>query len=272
MIKIFSQLLIATVLLSTTTGCRAAKPELNDLAYEAPVIVTQHVQLKKDFHSLEVSGIINVELKQGPMKVEIKGTKSDIACTRFENKHGELSISYDSSKRLGEGSKSHSVTVFVSMPDVRSLDFSGATSLKVVGDLECDKLDIDGSGASSLIFGVVRATKVYADLMGACSFDCKSIDTGDCDLECSGAVSVDIGKLTCIDLELDCSGAGNIDIDGIKCNDIECDVSGAANVTLSGTCTDAELEASGASHLKITQLKVERKKDISKSGMAKIKQ
>lgn len=237
----------------------------NDLA--ATTTTTRTVNLKSAFSGLEVSGIVAVELTQGRnTKVEIVAAPEDIDKTVFEVKKGVLNI-YNSHMR---NSNNRTILVKITMPEINSIEFSGATSLKVLTDLQCDKLEVEGTGATSMTFQNISCKNLELEMSGATVGKYGSINTGKCDLDFSGASKTTVEKVTGTKVEIESSGAANAKVYNISCNDLDCEVSGASNVKLTGKCTNIVCSASGASSLNISGLSVSGNKSTEVSGAAGI--
>lgn len=114
----------------------------------------------------------------------------------------------------------------ISMPELRSLEASGASDVKFSQFVSLDPFDLEVSGASS------------AD---------GEIDAGDVDIKLSGASSVEL-RGSGVDLVLDASGASQADLERFPVNDARLDVSGASDVSVNVTGV-LDASASGASNV-----------------------
>ena len=240
----------------------------NDLA--ATSMVTRTVKISDNFKGLEVSGIATVKLSQGDKtSVEIKAIPEAIERTKFEVKKGVLKI-YTTNK--GNNNGLGTITVSITMPVVESLEFSGATSLKMQTNLQCASLEVEGTGATSMLFKNIYCTNLELDMTGAVNCLIPKVDVKKCDMDFSGAANVKVDQITASDIEIDSSGAATTKVHNINCNNLECEASGATNVYLSGKCTNLEAESSGAANLNFKkELTVTGSMSTSTWGAAKIR-
>lgn len=284
--KLFIPLMILAALVETTS-CRAAKPAAE---IEAPAtnIITRPIKTSGQFNAVKAASIFNVEIKQGPAKVEITSSAEAIDATKIEVLGNILSISL--SKNSSGRNGFPEIKVCVSMPDIRLLDGSGAASFSVTSKVNVKNLKIKGAGACNFRFNNIKCTDFEVDLSGASNVDIPRVDCNECELDISGGSSVDITSISCPQLNAEASGAGDISISDIKCDeleieasggskvsidgidatDVECDASGAAHISVEGKCNKVNLKASGAS--KISAKKLQRHTiTINKSSVATIK-
>lgn len=249
---------------------------LNELSYQgataddlaATTSTTRTVNVKSAFKGLEVSGIVSVELKQGRnTKVEIVAAPEDIDKTVVEVDKGVLNI-YHSNLR---NSNNRKILVKVTMPVINSIEFSGATSLKVLTDLQCDKLKVEGKGATSMTFQNISCKNLELEMSGAANCHIAKVDVTKCDMEFSGAANVTVDHATGSNIEIESSGAALTKVYNINCNNLDCEASGASNVYLTGKCTNLKAEASGAANLNIkNKLTVSGSKSTEVHGAANI--
>lgn len=232
-----------------TTSCRAAKPAAE---IEAPAanIITRTIKTSGQFSAVKASSIFNVEIKQGPAKVEITSSPEAIDATKIEVLGNILSISL--SKRSSNRNGFPEIKVCVSMPDIRLLDGSGAATFSISSKVNVGNLKIKGAGACNFRFDNITCTDLEIDLSGASNVDIPRVDCNECELDISGGSSVDIVSILCTQLSAEASGAGDISISDIKCDDIEVEASGGSKASINGIdATDVECEASGAAHISV---------------------
>jgi len=134
----------------------------------------------------------------------------------------------------------------ITMPQLRGLEFSGATHGTVSNFSSTDNLDIDLSGASSLDLVDISAGDVKLDISGASKVN-GDITAGDTDFDLSGASTVQLDG-SAGDIVVKAGGASRVKLDGFTVNNADINFNGASTgtVNLSGKL-DANL--SGASKL-----------------------
>ncbi|MDE7385607.1 MAG: DUF2807 domain-containing protein [Muribaculaceae bacterium] len=238
----------------------------DDLA--ATTTTTRTVNVKSAFKGLEVSGLVSVELKQGRnTKVEIVAAPEDIDKTVVEVGKSVLNI-YNSNL---SNSNNRKILVKVTMPEINSIEFSGVTSLKVLTDLQCDKLEVEGMGATSMTFQGISCKNLELEMSGAANCHIAKVDVTKCDMDFSGAANVTVDHTTGSDIEIESSGAALTKVYDINCNNLDCEASGASNVHLTGKCTNLKAEASGAANLNFkNKLTVSGSKSTQLFGAANI--
>jgi len=153
----------------------------------------------------------------------------------------------------------------ITMPQLREIAVSGATSGLVKGMQSDQPLDIEVSGASRLELVNVKAADVKGDISGASRIT-GSLEAEDIDLEVSGASQIDLtgqahgarleasgasslrmAEFYILNADVSLSGAsnGNVTVNGR----LDIDISGASRLTYSGNPTLGRVEVSGASSL-----------------------
>jgi hypothetical protein len=137
------------------------------------------------------------------------------------------------------------------MPEIRSLDFSGASTGTVSGFNSSEGLTASASGASTInLDEMVYGKKITLEVSGASHISGNIVTGGDARLETSGASTITLSG-SAGDLDADASGASRLSLDDFEVNDARVDLSGASNGTVN---LDGRLDASvsGASHLRYT--------------------
>jgi hypothetical protein len=135
----------------------------------------------------------------------------------------------------------------ITMPELLSLDLSGASRGSVSGFSSSDALTLDLSGASTLDIQDVKAGRTRLDASGASRVS-GSIAMADGNFDLSGASTVELTG-TGGDVIIDASGASTVGLANFTVDDANVELSGASRATLKASGTlDANL--SGASTLR----------------------
>ena len=136
----------------------------------------------------------------------------------------------------------------ITMPDLHSLDLSGATDGVVEGFSSTHMLVIEISGASSLDLVDILTGAVEAEVSGASDIEGALLVSGDAQFLVSGASSIKLNGEANNLVVYECSGGSSMDLSNFPVNDASVDLSGASQgtVNLNGRL-DADI--SGASHL-----------------------
>ena len=164
---------------------------------------------------------------------------------------------------------SYTARVEITMPDIQSIDLSGAATAQVSGFNSSKGFKAAASGASTLTMTeMVFGGNVRMDVSGASHINGSISTGGDADLSASGASFITLSG-SANDLNGNASGASHLSLDDFNVNNARIDLSGASSgtVNLEGTLN---ADVSGASHLQyIGQPKLG---DISTSGGSGISQ
>jgi hypothetical protein len=133
----------------------------------------------------------------------------------------------------------------ISMPELRSLELSGASEARFAQFESSDPFDIIASGASE-IDGDIEAGDVTIKVSGASDVRLEG-DGQDLLLEVSGASQVNLEEFTVEDATLDLSGASEVtvSVNGV----LNVNASGAADITYLGNPTLGDIQTSGASSI-----------------------
>lgn len=196
----------------------------NDRDFER--IHTDHVQNfdLEGFKGIEVGGTFHVLINQGD-KYDIEfmaEREKDIEDLNVRLNGSELDIDFRDRFFRNRGK----VLVYITMPNLESLDISGASKMKVLGFENVSNLDVDISGASNAKLDI-EAKNLKVDASGASK------------LEVRGRVD---------DVELDISGASRFNAKRAEINRARVDANGASHADF-GKVEDLQSNTSGASHV-----------------------
>ncbi|HXG82909.1 MAG TPA: head GIN domain-containing protein [Pyrinomonadaceae bacterium] len=154
------------------------------------------------FTKIEASGAVNLDItaqKDFGVSVEADGNLLG---------HIKTEVDGDTLKIFPESgiSTKNKINVKISMPEIKDLDVSGA-STAVVSNISSDKLDLTASGASKIkIQG--QAKDLSSDASGASGIDAENLTVENADIEASGASSATVSAAN--ELKADASGASSI--------------------------------------------------------------
>lgn len=196
------------------------------------------------FSSVDVSGAIDVYIKQDSsqsIRVETDENLQELVDVYEQN--GRLYISPRDNFNLNP---SKSVKVFVSSPQIHSLEVSGASN--VVGEnriSSSESFEIDISGASEVKIDL-NAPRVDVDLSGASELHIAG-ETRDFNVEGSGASGIKGFDLKTENTSIDISGACSAEVFASVKADIR--ASGASSVKYRGNAAVTQ-DMSGASSVK----------------------
>jgi hypothetical protein len=199
------------------------------------------------FNSLEIGNAFEVQVKKAntfslvaigdsedieEMEVDIHGNTLDIG---FKNKKNWLNWNW--------GSRVKKIILQITMPALRSGDFSGATKVEILGFNNEEDCNLTVSGASKINLVDFTADKLTLDLSGATKMKVSG-NVIKLNCEASGASKLDAFDLFVRDADLDLSGASDAMVKVQKTLRIE--ASGASKVIYKGN-PNVSKDVSGAS-------------------------
>ena len=184
----------------------------------------------KGFDKLDMSSAFQINVTQGlAFSVSVDAERSeDLEDLSVTISNGTLIAKYRDGKggwKWNNNRKRVSFTVV--MPNLKMVDFSGATKSKISGFNDLEELTLKFSGAANSEIDV-KADKVK--------------------LDCSGASSIKMNG-NASKMNFDVSGASNVNCYNFPAKDVDADISGASSVKVNATKT-LSVEASGASSLR----------------------
>lgn len=154
------------------------------------------------FSKVEVGGAIRIEVTaQKDFSVSVEADDNVLPLIKTEVSGDTLKIYREkgSSSKVG-------VKVTISMPDVKAINLSGASTAFISG-AKTDSLELEASGASKIkIDG--EAKDLNSDASGASGIDAENLRVENADVEASGASSTTISAID--ELKADASGASTI--------------------------------------------------------------
>jgi hypothetical protein len=235
------------------TGCTIVKG--------SGILITEDMDFS-DFTRVEVGYAFEVEIVQSDQfSVSITADDNLFEYIRVSQQGSTLKIGVQPAVLF----RSATYRAKVTMPQLRSLELSGATRGTVSGFESAEDLDIEVSGASSLELEEILAGDTTFDVSGASrvtgeitaqdvNFDISGASTvrlrgqaDDIGLDLSGASHVEMDDFLVSSADVDFSGAssGTVHVDG----SLDVELSGASSLTYLGNATLGDVDVSGASSL-----------------------
>jgi Putative auto-transporter adhesin, head GIN domain len=200
----------------------------------------------KDFKAVDVRVAASVFITKGDtFKCSVEGRSKFIDRLDIEVKGTELVIRavrnefWDFNER--------EVDIFIEMPEIESVEFSGAGSLKSNSAWSGEKIKIAMSGAGSLNLSNLDFKILKADMSGAGSMTLSGKAT-EIDMDMSGTGSIDALNLTAEKGICDVSGVGKISCD-VR-DDLRANVSGIGGVRYKNKPTNLSKHVSGIGKVK----------------------
>lgn len=183
----------------------------------------------KGFDKLEMSSAFIIDVKYGnTFKVHVDAERSeDLEELEVRLSGSTLIAKYKENKSWKWNNNRKRVSFTIVMPNLRQVDFSGATKSKISGFNDLEDITMKFSGAANAEISI-NADKV--------------------NLDCSGASRLKLNGKTS-KLNFDLSGASNVDSYNFIARDVDAEVSGASSAKVTASKT-LNVEASGASSLR----------------------
>lgn len=205
-------------------------------------IVTEKRQTG-DFTGISVGGAFEVEIKNGPTtEVTVESDDNIIELIETKVSSGVLKIR----TRNGGGFNNGHFKVYVTAPEIHSIDVSGAATVNVDDALKSrQKVSLDLSGAGH-IKAMVDAPEVYAEISGAGNMELSG-RTKDYKAKVSGSGDLKSASLKSENTDVDVSGAGTARVHASVT--LKAEASGAANIYYNGGAT-VQQKTSGAGNVK----------------------
>jgi len=207
-------------------------------------IITQNYNLK-DFKGIDIGGAKQIFLKQDSafsVKVKTDENLFDHLSVRVDNE--ELKISSKNGKWL---SPSDELKIFVTMPVVKKIEVSGASSVSSENRLYSEeKISVDLSGASEGTLDV-RAPILDLTVSGASTLTVLG-ETRDIKSDASGASTINTFDLKSENCVVEASGASSIDV--FASISLKANASGASEIKYKGNPPTIKQHASGGSDVK----------------------
>jgi len=194
------------------------------------------------FHAIEAGGAFNITLKQGePQQVIVETDDNIMPIIITKVKAGELEISQEKSSI-----NATKLEVTITVSNIDDIDISGACTIKSLGLIKSNQLEIECSGAAEAEMEL-ECKKLNLDFSGASkgAFEGK---TKDLEIDASGASKVDCENVNAERVNVDASGASKVLLSANKIIDIE--ASGASKVVYQTEGASIKTETSGAANIK----------------------
>lgn len=183
----------------------------------------------KGFDKLEISSAFVIDVKYGnSFKVLVDAERTeDLEDLDVRLSGSTLIVKYRDSKGWKWNNNRKRVSFTIVMPNLKQVDFSGATKSKISGFNDLEDVTLKFSGAANAEVSI-NADKV--------------------NLDCSGASRLKLNGKTS-KLNFDLSGASNVDSYNFVARDVDAEVSGASSAKVNASKT-LNVEASGASSVR----------------------
>lgn len=225
--------------IKTATASTSVEDNLTSLIYDF-----------SDFDSIDVSSAIElyvVEGSQWEVKVEVASYYEESVKATQNGKTVKLWMKENPFLFLRKNSEA---TVFITMPNIRNLETSGATKVEING-FSLELFDLDISGASKILFKDFSTKKLKIVASGASIINFKDSEKvlTELTLDLSGASKVDLRNYKAKKIDLDVSGATKLKI-GVDGGVLIGEASGASKIDIYGLVVSSQIDTSGATNIR----------------------
>ncbi|MGA0557436.1 head GIN domain-containing protein [Larkinella sp. VNQ87] len=242
-LRLVTPLVLATAVLSVA----AISPSGNQLVEIMNTLAFQDETRTfnvSNFDRLDLGSAFTIHVNRGSSyKVTAAGRSSDLEDLEAKVVGGKLQIRYKD--KMGWNRNRQRVTVNITMPDLKEIDFGGASRSDVTGFRDLKELGISISGASTSTIEV-DAERVRINLSGASNVtltgQAKRLE-GDI----SGATTLKAYDLKVANASVDVSGASSARVH--VTDRLEAEASGASSLTYRGSAS-IRSNTSGASSVR----------------------
>ena len=198
------------------------------------------------FHAIHVSNAFTVTVTQSnEEKLVVSANEKEYVAnieTKVEN--GVLYISYNEKHKWWP--KNRKLRAYISLVNVNEIKATGASDIKIEGQLKSSSLKLDLRGASDLKGELIVEGSFDAHLSGASDMNISG-SANDMKIDASGASDVkafDFKSSTCV---VNASGACSVHITVDK--ELSARLSGASSVSYKGSALIRDIKTSGASNI-----------------------
>ena len=194
---------------------------------------TRETRTVAPFSEISLGGSPNVVLRQGsPQKVEVEGDAEDVALleTVVDGRRLRIRRKSNNSRSWGRDYQ-HSITIYITVPDVNALSVSGSGTIKAATDIQSHNLQLSVSGSGSLLLPTMQADAVDMAISGSGGIRVAGICPKQ-DVRVSGSGSVEASKLQSETSSVHISGSGNARVHVTKTLDAR--IAGSGSVFTTG--------------------------------------
>ena len=213
LVRFFLLLLPAVLLACTTTAA------------------TRETRTVAPFSEISLGGSPNVVLRQGsPQKVEVEGDADDLAQLETVVDGRRLRIRRKSNSSWSFGSQ-HSITLYITAPDVNALSVSGSGNIKALTDIQAHNLQLSVSGSGNIELPQMQADKTDISISGSGNISV----TGVCPVvgvRISGSGNVQAARLRTESCDVRIAGSGNLRVQATKT--LQASIAGSGDVYVTG--------------------------------------
>lgn len=204
---------------------------------------TQTRDIVKNFEGIEVNNALLVTVMvnpAAPVSVSITGYENLLPHIKTEVSGKNLKIYVAETYRL---ENTGDLNITVTVPQLKSLDASGASKIVVPEAVRADQLSAGISGASEISLASVQISHLKADVSGASLLLISSGSISKLEADLSGSSKMDAFGVQAADANVAASGASKANV--MVMQTLQADASGASSINYKGS-PQVKSQASGA--------------------------
>lgn len=222
---------------------------LSGIALQAQKVINDpnaQVRTVSSFHGIHVSHSIELVVTQGSEEglAVSASDKEDVEGIRTVVDNGILKISYDQKNKMWP--RNRRLKAYVSARTIDELRATGASKVKVDGELRTTSLKLSLSGASKIDVGVQVSGKMDVNLSGASDVTIRG-GAQEVSIDASGASDVKAYDFKATVCSVEASGASSVHVSVDK--ELSAKLSGASSLSYKGSATIRDIRTSGASSI-----------------------
>ncbi len=184
-----------------------------------------------NYSAIDISAPIQVEIlvQEGAPSVSISGYENLLKHIIVTTKDNELHIEVE------DGVSVHSdqpLTAVIQLPQLKTIDLSGAVTAAIKGEVKGDKMECDMSGSTALHIASIQVKTLQADLSGKGTLTVESGIAETVSYDISGSGKVHGYGLQASRVLIDVSGAGTVETTALKNLDVS--ISGSGSISYKG--------------------------------------
>lgn len=223
------------------------------------------------FSKVDITSFADVKFVQGKdVSMRIEGPKDLVDKVEYEQRGETLVISHKpDTKRRGNfifGNYDNGLTIYLSSPDLTSVNLVGSGSFIVDGSLDTDVFDAELKGSGDIVFNdvvcdnfttnlrgsgdvniqKVNGRNVTLALFGSGDFNVKKVEAekADVSLRGSGDMSAVLNRVGTSNVAL--FGSGDMSVHFVDCGTAECQLYGSGDLVLKGNLRSVNKRTTGS--------------------------
>lgn len=272
MMKQVMNLAIVAVMSMALMSCMSVNLGGNNGVDKTPTQVEQINVLTEmqPFAHVDITGAFKVIYEQGNRHtVRVEASEKALKEMTIYVKEKELRIRSAVKKPTVSFSD---VKVYVTSPDIQSVDLTGSGLFSASNPVTCSKdLLIDLTGSGKVLIVAANCNKAHLDLTGAGTIELGALEAANTTLDLTGSGAINLGGLKSGTVNFDLTGSGSMKLDKMVCNEFDIDLTGSGKVNCEDINADkGHTDISGSGRVTLKGVVKNHTKETSGSGKVNI--